>query len=187
MIETTIPFFDQALKIVSLSHFLSSQVQVSFWELVPIIAILVLIGFGISQMSMPFQWNGANAGHQRHARKSLAVPMSIKTPVTQEFVIRTTNISVSGAFISYGDLQSSMTFVSLVGRRNGIRVGDLVDVIIYTSRFQPIKCQARVVRYNFDKKALPPMGIGIEFIRLSSRHQRALSNYLAKQQSKEAA
>lgn len=114
----------------------------------------------------------------REPRKRLAIPLLISTPVTQEFSILTYDISVSGAFLPYDDLKQSMSFSSLIGKRSGIKAGDLIDIKLMTGRFSHFHCQARVVRYNFEEQTLSARGVGIEFIHLSKRKKRMLRNLI---------
>lgn len=116
----------------------------------------------------------------RESRKKMALPIVINTPVTQELSIHTYDISLSGAFLPYDDLKSSMTFISLIGKRTGIRIGDLLEIKVYLGRFSQLSCQAKVVRYNFSDDNPHPKGIGIEFVNLSQRKKKLLASVIYK-------
>ena len=149
--------------------------------------MLMFIGAGFSHIWAQKRKQRTFSQKQRHERKRLAIPMVINTPVTQEFSVKTCDISLSGAFLGYEDLQKSMSFTSLVGKRSGIRVGDLVDIRVYTGRFSQFHCQAKVVRYNFNDQEMPPKGIAIEFVKMSKKNRKILESILYSQDKVEAA
>ncbi len=158
-----------------------SQIEMSTWEFFPGILLLLFLGAGVSHLFNQKKRKKAYANKQRSKRAKLSLPLVINTPVTQEFSVRTFDISLTGAFLPYEDLKNSMAFTSLIGKRSGIKVGDLVDIKVYTGRFSQISCQARVVRYNFSDNHLPPKGIGIEFVNLSKRNRRQLQSLIENQ------
>lgn len=158
-----------------------SQVEIPTWQLFPGLILLAFLGVGIHQAWESYKLRrkmGFRGGQQRNTRRKVSLPLIINTPVTQEFSVKTFDVSVSGAFLSYEDLKTSMTFTSLIGKRSGIKVGDLVDIKILTGRFSSLSCQARVIRYNFEKDSMPPQGIGIEFVNLTPRKRRVLESLI---------
>ena len=157
------------------------------WEFFPGVIMLLFIGAGFSHFYNQNKKKNVYAKRQRGQRTRLSLPLVINTPVTQEFSVKTFDISLTGAFLPYEDLKSSMAFTSLIGKRTGIKVGDLVDIKIFIGRFSQIACQARVVRYNFSDENLPPKGIGIEFVNLNKKNQRNLQNLIDEQLLVEAA
>lgn len=166
---------------------LRSQIEMSVWEFFPGVLMLLFIGAGFSHFWTQHRRSRVYSQVQRDKRKNISIPIVINTPVTQEFSVNTCDISLSGAFLSYEDLQKSMVFTSLIGKRSGIKVGDLVDIKVFTGRFSQFSCQARVVRYNFDDQAVPPKGIGIEFINLSKKNRKALEHLIHAQDFSESA
>ncbi len=164
-----------------------SQIEMSTWEFFPGILMLLFLGAGLSHLYNQNRRRRRYPNKQRSRRARMSLPLVINTPVTQEFSVRTFDISLTGAFLPYEDLKNSMAFTSLVGKRSGIKVGDLVDIKVYIGRFSQISCQARVVRYNFSDNNIPPKGIGIEFVKLSKKNQRILQNLIDKQFQDEVA
>lgn len=149
--------------------------------------MLLFIGAGISHFYGQKKKNSYYSKRQRSERTRLALPLVINTPVTQEFSVKTYDISLTGAFLPYEDLKNSMAFTSLIGKRSGIKVGDLVDIKVYIGRFSQLHCQARVVRYNFSDSNLPPKGIGIEFVNLNKKKRKILQNLIEKESYQPAA
>ena len=160
---------------------LKSQIEMSLWEFFPGVIMLLFIGAGLSHFYTQKKRSRSYKQTQRNERRRISIPIVINTPVTQEFSVNTCDISLSGAFLSYEDLKKSMVFTSLIGKRSGIKVGDLVDIKVYTGRFSQFSCQAKVVRYNFEEQAVPPKGIGIEFINLSKKNRKTLENLIYEQ------
>jgi hypothetical protein len=156
----------------------SSQIEMSTWLLSPQLIMIFFILSGLTHYWVMNRRRRAYPQLQRNKRCKLSVPLVINTPITQEFSVRTFDISLSGAFLSYDDLKHSMSFTSLVGRRNGIKVGDLVDVSVFTGRFSQFTCQARVIRYNLEPGTMPPPGIAIEFVNMSKKNRRVLQNLI---------
>jgi hypothetical protein len=166
---------------------LKSQIEMSTWEFFPGILLLLFLGAGVYHLYSQRRRQRVYPQKQRSARTRLSLPLVINTPVTQEFSVRTFDISLTGAFLPFDDLKNSMAFTSLVGKRSGIKVGDLVDIKVYTGRFSQISCQARVIRYNFSDHSLPPKGIGIEFVNLSKKHQKILRHLIESQHYRDVA
>ena len=169
---------------VSLSTFgienLLSNTGLTWGELAPGLLIFLFLGMGVLS-----RWSRSKRKRkydhkyeQRDTRTKLSLPLIINTPVTQEFSVRTFDISMSGAFLPYEDLKTSMSFTSLIGKRSGIKIGDLIDIKILTGRFSRLHCQARVIRYNFLENSGIPMGIGIEFMNLSQRKKKVLKHLI---------
>ncbi len=156
------------------NHLINDHAWIEHW---PEMILLSLVLFGIARHNQGHR-KIKNRLKNREERKKMALPLVINTPVTQEFSIQTYDISLSGAFLSAEDLKKSMTFTSLIGRRTGIKVGDKIDIKIYLGRFRQIECQARVVRHNLDENSRPPVGIGIEFIKMSRKNQKMLSDLI---------
>ncbi len=71
-----------------------------------------------------------------------------------------------------------MNFSSLIGKRSGIKVGDIVGLKLQTGRFSHIHCQGRVVRFNLSQTESHPEGIGIKFLDMSRRDQKKLESLL---------
>ncbi len=155
-----------------------SQIEMSPWEFFPGVVMLLFIGAGLSHFWQEKRKVRSFAQKQRGERARMALPLLINTPVTQEFTVKTYDISMTGAFLPYEDLKSSVTFTSLIGKRSGIKVGDLLDIKVYTGRFSQFSCQARVVRYNFSDDTPPPKGIGIEFVNISKKSKRTLQTII---------
>ena len=154
--------------------------SLTWGEIAPGLVIFVLLGFGVYQ-AWAEKKGSKRRGYkfrQRDERKRLHLPLLITTPVTQEFSVNTFDISTSGAFLPLQDLKKSMAFTSLIGKRSGIKIGDIIDIRIFTGRFSQFSCQARVVRYNLDPNAISHTGVGIEFLNLSSRKKKALKNLI---------
>lgn len=171
-----------------MADFNTLNLQMNLWELSPGLVILIMAGLGLMRARRKVRLNQGRAygQKQRNERKKISLPILINTPVTHEFSINTYDISLTGAFFSYEDLKSSMSFTSLIGRRTGIKVGDLIDIKIYIGRFSQLRCQAKVVRYNFSDDSMPPKGIAIEFINLSHRKKKILENILETQDYSQA-
>ncbi len=161
------------------SNFLSLNPELSWVEHWPEMILLGLVVLGLSRHQRNSK-KRKNLLKNREERKKMSLPLLINTPVTQEFSINTYDISLSGAFLSAEDLKQSMTFTSLIGKRTGIKVGDKIDIKIYLGRFRQIECQARVVRHNLEQGTHPPHGIGIEFIKMSGKNKRLLSELIYK-------
>ncbi len=153
-----------------------SQFEIGFWELLPALVLFVLIAVGLLRVRQARQ-RKKHEHQQRSLRKKLSLPLFINTSVTQEFSVRTFDISMTGAFLSYDDLKHSMTFTSLIGKRSGIKVGDLIEIKVPTRGFGFFKCQAKVVRYNFSEER-PPKGVGIQFVNLNNRKRRMLADLI---------
>lgn len=170
--------FLQQFKSMVEADILRSQIEMSAWEFFPGALLLLFVGAGLSHFYTQNKKKQVYKSMQRSERARISLPLVINTPVTQEFSVRTYDISLTGAFLPYEDLKNSMAFTSLIGKRTGIKVGDLVDIKVYTGRFSQISCQARVVRYNFSEDKLPPRGIGIEFVNLSKKNQKVLENLI---------
>ncbi len=176
----------------ALSHLLitdtfKSHLEMSPWELLPGALMLLFASFGVAHFYSEKKKTQVYSQRQRAERSRISLPLKISTPVTQEFSVLTYDISLTGAFLPYDELKNSMAFTSLVGKRSGIKVGDLVDIQLITGRFSHITCQARVVRYNFSDDTLPPKGIGIEFIQLSKKSKRVLANIIQQEETLKAA
>lgn len=166
---------------------IKSQLEMSPWELFPGAIMLLFVGAGIAHLYAQNKKTRRYNQRQRGERVRLSLPLLINTPVTQEFSVNTYDISLTGAFLPYDDLRKSMAFTSLVGKRTGIKVGDLVDIKVYTGRFSQFSCQARVIRYNFSDDNLPPKGIGIEFVNLSKKNKKILENIILQDHVQQAA
>ena len=162
---------------------LLAQIEISPWELFPGLMILLFVGVGFYHLWTQSRKKRVYKQKQRGQRTKLALPLVINTPVTQEFSVNTFDISLTGAFLAYEDLKHSMTFTSLIGKRSGIKVGDLVDIKVYTGRFSQFNCQAKVVRYNFSDELPPPKGIGIEFVNLNKRKKKLLESLIHSEQA----
>ncbi len=164
---------------------LRSQIEMSNWEFFPGVLMLLFLGAGLSHLYNQKKHKRGYANTQRSERYRMSLPLVINTPVTQEFSVRTFDVSLTGAFLPYDDLKNSMAFTSLVGKRSGIKVGDLVDIKVYIGRFSQFNCQARVIRYNFSDNNLPPKGIGIEFVNLSKKNKKLLQNLILQQKQEQ--
>ncbi len=158
-----------------------SQVDISSWLLMPEMIIMMFLCAGSFHFWSSKRKKRNYSQLQRDKRCKLSIPLVINTPVTQEFSVKTFNISLSGAFLGYEDLKNSMSFTSLIGKRNGIKAGDLIDIRVYTGRFSQFSCQARVVRYNLEPGTLPPPGIAIEFVNMTHKNKKILKNLIEKE------
>lgn len=157
-----------------------SQFEMSGWELLPGLVILFFLVGGSFQV-LKTRKNQRRQKEKRKGspRKRLPLPMIIDTPVTQSFSVKAYDISSSGAFIPLYEMKQSMNFSSLIGKRSGIKVGDIIGLKLQTGRFTHIQCQGRVVRYTTSDTETHPEGIGIKFLDMSRRDQKKLENLLA--------
>jgi c-di-GMP-binding flagellar brake protein YcgR len=160
-----------------LQQFLA-RLDLSPWELLPGLILMGLIGLGLIQWWQKRPPQRTRRVKQRSERVPVPIPLIISTPVTQEFSVKTYDISLTGAFLHYQDLQNSMTFTSLLGKRSGIKVGDIIEVRVITGRFSHFHCQARVARFCLDENTQSRPGIGIEFLYLSPRKKSRLANII---------
>ena len=161
-----------------------AQIEISPWQLAPGLIMLAIGATKILQTAM-INRRKRHKGYknaQRSERKKVALPITINTPVTHEFSLNTFDISLTGAFLAYEDLKNSMSFTSLIGKRSGIKTGDLVDITVQVGRFSRLSCQAKVIRYNFSDNTMPPKGIGIEFMNLNPKNKKILESILYSEQ-----
>ena len=169
-------------QIEQLRSFLTA-LELSPWQWIPSLVLFGLIGLGLIHAFNQRPNRKIRQLKERSERRRIPLPLMISTPVTQEFSVKTFDVSLSGAFLHYEDLKSSMTFTSLLGRRSGIKVGDLIEVRVITGRFSQFQCQARVVRFCLEDDNTPfPRGLGIEFLNLNSRKIRSLAALIYKDQ-----
>jgi c-di-GMP-binding flagellar brake protein YcgR len=151
-----------------------------------ILCLLAILALGLI-----WTWRGQKRGlrkpQQRQPRVRLSIPLIVNSPLTQEFSVTTYDISLSGAFLPYEDLRKSMNFTSLIGKRSGIKVGDMLDIQIPVGRFAKIRCQAKVVRYNFTHPEKRQQGVGIEFINISNRQRKFLETLIDQELQQEVA
>lgn len=169
-------------RIEQLSSALNS-LDLNPWQWIPSLVLVGLIGLGLLHALNQRPRRKVRKLKERAERRRVPLPIMISTPVTQEFSVQTFDVSLSGAFLHYEDLKSSMTFRSLLGRRSGIKVGDLIEVRVITGRFSQFHCQARVIRFCFEDDSTPfPKGVGIEFLNLNSRKKRSLAALIYKEQ-----
>ena len=157
-----------------------SQFEMSGWELLPGAVLMLFLCGGCVQI-LKNRKNQRLIKEKRKGspRKRLSVPMIIDTPITQSFSVKSYDISTSGAFIPLFEMKESMNFSSLIGKRSGIKVGDIVGLKLQTGRFSYIHCQGRVVRFNLTQTDSHPEVIGIKFLDMSRRDQKKLESLLA--------
>lgn len=168
---------------------IQSQLEIFTFEFFPGWILVFFVALGCVKIAWDKIRNRNRLRKQgpREVRKKMALPIVINTPVTQELSIHTYDISLTGAFLPYDDLKNSMTFISLIGKRTGIRTGDLLEIKVYLGRFSQLNCKARVVRYNFSDDNPHPKGIGIEFVNLSQRKKKLLAAVIYKEESVKSA
>ncbi|MCB0379285.1 MAG: PilZ domain-containing protein [Bdellovibrionales bacterium] len=161
------------------STFHLSQYEMGGWELLPALFVaLFFLGGAIHIIKNRRDQKKRREHRSQGDRHRLPIPLVIETPVTQSFSVTIYDISLGGAFIPLEEMQKSMNFTSLIGKRSGIKVGDLIDLKLQTGRFSQIHCQGKVVRYQEEDLGKYPKGIGIEFINVSKRDQRRLADLL---------
>ena len=152
----------------------SSHYEMAGWEIIPAIVLLFFFIGGGVQVIKARKKQGPKEKRGESLRKKLPLPLIIATPVTQSFSVTTYDISTDGAFIPLNEMRNSMNFTSLIGKRSGLKVGDIIDVTLHTGRFSQIHCQGRVVRKEIEQLGQYPEGFGIQFLKLSRRDQKRL-------------
>ena len=166
-------------------HTMRSQIEISLWELFPGLILLAFIFLGVYQV-----WLLKREERNRRKgqdRKKMHLPITIKTPVTDHLKVNTFNISMNGAFLDYEDLKKNETFLHLIGKDTGIKVGDLMDIEIPLGRFRQITCQARLIRYNFSDYELPPKGVAVKFVQLNENQKKNLASLISLKNESSAA
>ena len=156
----------------------SSQFEMSGWEIIPGALLLLFLTGGFLELIKARSGKTSLFKERRSGspRKRLHIPMTIETPVTQSFSVKTYDISLTGAFIPLFEMKKSMNFTSLIGKRSGIKVGDLITLKLQVSRFSQIHCQGRVIRFANSSEQLE--GIGIQFVDMAKRDQKKLEDLL---------
>ena len=141
-------------------------------------AILVgLIAIAVSRLAS--KWQKATKPQQsgsasRATRKRVRLPMLIDAPFNQTFSVSTYDISTGGAFIGFGDLDTSMNRAAIFGTRAGIKIGDSLKIKILAGRFERIYCEGKVVRMEQSSIGDYPDGLGIEFTSISKKNSKKL-------------
>ena len=160
---------------ILLTDIIDFQMDMSPWELLPELILLILVLFGIHRVWSQKK-NELSGRKPRSKRKKKSLPLTIKTPVTQPFTVKTLDISLSGAFLDYKDLEKNKIFMNLLDQNTGMmKIGDLVDVEIPLGHFKKFSSQARLIRFNFSDQTIPPKGMAIEFVHLNENQKRALN------------
>ena len=164
-----------------------SHYEMAGWELIPSTLIaLIFVGGGLQVLKAR---KGGKARNRRseHARKRIPIPLIIATPATQPFSVTAYDISLGGAFIPFEGMKNSMNITSFIGKRSGLKVGDVIDIKMYTGRFTQIHFQGRVVRLEDSSVGEYPKGVGIQFIKMSRRDQKKLEHLLYSEDNQEVA
>jgi len=109
------------------------------------------------------------------ARRSIDVPVSLKTPQGLKFNGRSFDLSQGGLFLKIDP--AIFRFKNTSFLENLIH-GQKIVLKLSVGRFKEINCQAQVVRMNETKVGQYPPGLGIRFLDLSASTKKDLHKVL---------